>query len=68
MKNKWTDSYKEDKITAEDYKKYVLGELPILQDGEPCSLSGCLNHVFNPCEGCGRIQASTKLTRAYYEN
>jgi hypothetical protein len=27
----------------------------MLRDGEPCSHKGCLNHIFHPCEGCGRI-------------
>lgn len=26
-----------------------------LEDGEPCSHVGCLNHVLQPCEGCERI-------------
>ena len=26
-----------------------------LRDGEPCSHTGCLNHITHPCEGCGRI-------------
>ena len=27
----------------------------ILKDGEPCDHPGCLNHISNSCEGCGRI-------------
>lgn len=26
-----------------------------LEDGKPCGHTGCLNHVLQPCEGCGRI-------------
>jgi hypothetical protein len=33
-----------------------------LKDGVPCEHPGCANHVTHPCEGCGRIGASSKLT------
>jgi hypothetical protein len=26
-----------------------------IEDGKPCSHSGCLSHISHPCEGCGRI-------------
>lgn len=35
----------------EDYDYY----LSQLKDGEPCFHIGCLNHVTQPCDGCGRI-------------
>jgi hypothetical protein len=28
-----------------------------LEDGEPCSHTGCIAHVSHPCELCGRTQA-----------
>ena len=28
----------------------------VYKDGEPCEHKGCINHVKQPCEGCGRIQ------------
>ena len=33
----------------------LLVPLKKYNDGEPCNHAGCLNHVFSPCEGCGRI-------------
>lgn len=41
----------------------------ILKDGEPCDHSGCLNHVFHPCEGCGRVagKGSVMVTKPNIE-
>lgn len=31
-----------------------------LKDGIPCDHKGCLHHVKQPCEGCGRIGGVAK--------
>lgn len=59
--------YKEN-ITDKDWKKYMIAEWTPLKDGEPCWHKGCLNHISHPCEKCGRIAGSSKLTREFYEN
>lgn len=75
MRNKWKKisleeyrKHKENNV-SDNYKKYVLGNiiLPEFKDGEPCNHKGCLNHISHPCEGCGRIGGSNKLTKEYYE-
>ena len=46
----------EAKITEAGMRK--LAETHIqYKDGQPCSHSGCLNHVTQPCEVCGRKSA-----------
>lgn len=38
----------------------LLGEAREINDGQPCSHRGCLNHLSHPCEGCGRIGGKGK--------
>jgi len=68
--DKWEnylDLEKLKKFTEKDYKKYMEGDFTPLKDGEPCNHKGCLKHFSHPCEECGRIGASDKLTEEYYE-
>ena len=34
----------------------------VVLDGQPCHHLGCLHHIFQPCEGCGRIGGRGNVT------
>lgn len=56
-----------DKEPSRYLDQYLLGKFEPLKDGEECEHKGCRNHISHPCDNCGRIGASSKLTKEYYE-
>jgi hypothetical protein len=56
-----------DKEPCRYLDQYLLGKFEPLKDGEECEHKGCRNHISHPCDNCGRIGASYKLTKEYYE-
>ncbi len=52
---------------TERFHLYCIGHaMDNLRDGQECDDRGCKSHISHPCEGCGRIGASEKLTKEYY--
>lgn len=47
-----------------DRRMFQVGEW---KEGESCGHLGCLSHVSNPCESCGRIAGSWELTAKYWK-
>lgn len=50
-------------IRGEDEAIYFVREyahVDDLPDGVPCYHFGCLNHILQPCEGCGRVGGKRK--------
>lgn len=63
----WNKKKLKKSLSPEDVKRYLIGEFPPLEDGIECEHKGCRNHISHPCDNCGRIGASSKLTKEYYE-